>query len=92
MLHLLQKFTRGLGSDNLDYRLDASNPNNAKVLESNISLTELETIDHGRMFLPVLHSPKSKTMGGFLMSKMCVRQLCRVDLTHNIHEGIFFNS
>jgi NADH-quinone oxidoreductase subunit G len=45
-LYLLQKFTRGLGSDNLDYRLDASNPYNAKVLESNISLTELETIDH----------------------------------------------
>ena len=45
-LYLLQKFTRGLGSDNLDYRLDASNPCNAKVLESNISLTELEKIDH----------------------------------------------
>ena len=45
-LYLLQKFTRGLGSDNLDYRLDASNPCNAKVLASNISLTELEKIDH----------------------------------------------
>ena len=38
-LYLLQKFTRGLGSDNLDYRLDVSNPCNAKVLELNISLT-----------------------------------------------------
>jgi len=45
-LYLLQKLTRGLGSDNLDTRLDVANPSNAGELESNISLLELEKVDH----------------------------------------------
>jgi NADH-quinone oxidoreductase subunit G len=45
-LYLLQKLTRGLGSDNLDTRLDVANPGNAAELESNISLLELEEVDH----------------------------------------------
>ena len=75
-LYLLQKFTRGLGSDNLDYRLDASNPNNAKVLESNISLTELETIDHAlivnsylRLEQPMInHRIRKATLNGASVS------------------------
>jgi NADH-quinone oxidoreductase subunit G len=45
-LYLLQKLTRGLGSENLDTRLDAANPSSASALETNISLAELEAIDH----------------------------------------------
>lgn len=75
-LYLLQKFTRGLGSDNLDYRLDAANPSNAKVLESNISLTELETIDHAlivnsylRLEQPMInHRIRKATLNGASVS------------------------
>ncbi len=75
-LYLLQKFTRGLGSDNLDYRLDTSNPCNAKVLESNISLTELETIDHAlivnsylRLEQPMInHRIRKATLNGASIS------------------------
>ena len=75
-LYLLQKFTRGLGSDNLDYRLDASNPTNAKLLESNISLTELETIDHAlivnsylRLEQPMInHRIRKATLNGASVS------------------------
>ena len=45
-LYLLQKLTRSLGSENLDTRLDVANPSSAGVLETNISLAELETVDH----------------------------------------------
>jgi len=45
-LYLLQKLTRGLGSENLDTRLDVANPSSASALETNISLAELEAIDH----------------------------------------------
>ncbi len=45
-LYLLQKLTRELGSENLDTRLDVVNPSSASALETNISLAELETIDH----------------------------------------------
>ncbi|MEO1941162.1 MAG: NADH-quinone oxidoreductase subunit NuoG, partial [Candidatus Thioglobus sp.] len=75
-LYLLQKFTRGLGSDNLDYRLDASNPSNARVLESNISLAELETIDHAlivnsylRLEQPMInHRIRKATLNGASVS------------------------
>jgi len=75
-LYLLQKFTRGLGSDNLDYRLDASNPSNAEVLESNISLTELEAIDHAlivnsylRLEQPMInHRIRKATLNGASVS------------------------
>ena len=45
-LYLLQKLTRGLGSENLDTRLDVANPSSASALETNVSLAELEAIDH----------------------------------------------
>ena len=45
-LYLLQKLTRGLGSENLDTRLDVANPSGASALETNVSLAELEAIDH----------------------------------------------
>ncbi|MDP6973951.1 MAG: NADH-quinone oxidoreductase subunit NuoG [Gammaproteobacteria bacterium] len=45
-LYLLQKLTRGLGSDNLDYRLDFANPVATEILKSSVSLAELEGIDH----------------------------------------------
>ena len=45
-LYLLQKLTRGLGSDNLDYRLDFANPATTDILMSSVSLDELEGIDH----------------------------------------------
>jgi len=45
-LYLLQKLTRGLGSDNLDYRLDFANPVATEILKSSVSLAELENIDH----------------------------------------------
>jgi len=45
-LYLLQKLTRNLGSENLDTRLDVANPSSASALETNVSLAELEAIDH----------------------------------------------
>ncbi|MCP4956797.1 MAG: molybdopterin-dependent oxidoreductase, partial [Photobacterium aquimaris] len=45
-LYLLQKLTRGLGSDNLDYRLDFANPAATNVLKSSVSLAELECINY----------------------------------------------
>jgi len=37
-------------------------------IETNSNQDKLETIDSAKILLPVLHSPKSKTMGGFIMS------------------------
>ena len=45
-LYLLQKLTRELGSENLDTRLDVANPSSASALETTISLTGLEAVDH----------------------------------------------
>ncbi len=44
-LYLLQKLSRGLGSDNLDYRLDFANLAATNILKTNISLAELEKVD-----------------------------------------------
>ena len=71
-LYLLQKLTRGLGSDNLDTRLDVANPGNAAELESNISLLELEEVDHAlivnsylRLEQPMInHRIRKSTLNG----------------------------
>ena len=62
--------------DSLDYRLDASNPSNVKVLESNISLTELEAIDYAlivnsylRLEQPMInHRIRKATLNGASVS------------------------
>jgi len=75
-LYLLQKLTRGLGSENLDTRLDVASPSSASVLESNISLAELETIDHAlivnaylRLEQPMInHRIRKATLNGAKVS------------------------
>ena len=44
--YLLQKLARSLGSENIDYRLDKAGLSIDNSLSSNITLAELESIDH----------------------------------------------
>ena len=75
-LYLLQKLTRSLGSDNLDTRLDVANPSNSAELESNISLLELEEVDHAviinsylRLEQPMInHRIRKATLNGAKVS------------------------
>lgn len=45
--YLLQKILRGMGSENIDYRLNVKDLDNTIDLESNIKLVELEGVDYG---------------------------------------------
>ncbi len=45
--YLLQKILREMGSENIDHRLDIKDLENSITLDSNIKLTELESIDYG---------------------------------------------
>ena len=75
-LYLLQKLARGLGSENLDTRLDVANPSNASELESNISLLQLEQVDHAlivnsylRLEQPMInHRIRKATLNGASVS------------------------
>ena len=75
-LYLLQKLTRGMGSDNLDYRSDFANPAAANILKSSISLAELEDIDHAlivgshlRLEQPMInHRIRKATLNGASVS------------------------
>ena len=75
-LYLLQKLTRRLGSENLDSRLDVANPSNASELESNISLLQLEQVDHAlivnsylRLEQPMInHRIRKATLNGASVS------------------------
>jgi NADH-quinone oxidoreductase subunit G len=44
--YLMQKLARGFGSENIDYRLDKADLSNGNTMLSNISLSEMESIDH----------------------------------------------
>ncbi len=45
-MHLLQKISRELGCENIDYRTNISDLNNTIHLDSNIKLSGLEGVDH----------------------------------------------
>ena len=44
--YLLQKLARNFGTENIDFRLDQAQLSNASSLESTITLSEIESIDH----------------------------------------------
>ena len=44
--YLLQKLARNFGTENIDFRLDQAQLSNASSLDSTITLSEIESIDH----------------------------------------------
>ena len=44
--YLMQKLARGFGTENIDFRLDQANLSSGGSLESTITLSEIESVDH----------------------------------------------